>query len=247
VQPLYPAVAKAAGVEGLVKVQVLVGEGGRVVSAEVLDGPPLLRDAALDAARQWEFKPYEVDGKPVKVRVVTTFNFTLDKRQPAQAEQAQTFNAPTPPPTPGTPSAPPMVWAQEGGQLSFARLPAAGKPEVKTEDLGKQTIEGVLCEGKRTTVTIPAGEIGNDRPIEIVSERWFSPELQVVIMTKTSDPRFGENTYRLQNIVRAEPSPSLFQVPSDYTVKEGPAFAPGAPGTFEYRFERRSNEEKEKK
>ena len=97
--------------------------------------------------------------------------------------------------------------------------------EVK-EQLGKQTIEGVEAEGTRTTVTIPAGEIGNERPIEIVSERWYSPELQLVVMTRHSDPRFGETTYKLTNINRAEPAKSLFEVPSDYTVKEGPSIAP---------------------
>lgn len=93
--------------------------------------------------------------------------------------------------------------------------------EVK-EQLGKQNIEGVEAEGTRTTVTIPAGEIGNERAIEIVSERWYSPELQLVVMTRHSDPRFGETTYKLTNINRSEPAKSLFEVPSDYTVKEGP-------------------------
>lgn len=97
--------------------------------------------------------------------------------------------------------------------------------EVK-EDLGKQNIEGVEAEGTRTRMTIPAGEIGNDRPIEIVSERWYSPELQLVVMTRHSDPRFGETTYKLTNINRAEPAKTLFEVPSDYTIKEGPALRP---------------------
>jgi hypothetical protein len=97
--------------------------------------------------------------------------------------------------------------------------------EVK-ENLGKQNIEGVEAEGTRTTVTIPAGEIGNERAIEIVSERWYSPELQLVIMTRHSDPRSGETTYKLTNINRAEPAKSLFEVPSDYTIKEGPGIGP---------------------
>jgi hypothetical protein len=97
--------------------------------------------------------------------------------------------------------------------------------EVK-EQLGKQIIEGVEAEGTRTTVTIPAGEIGNERPIEIVSERWYSPELQLVVMTRHSDPRTGETTYKLTNINRAEPAKSLFEVPADYTIKEGPPAGP---------------------
>jgi hypothetical protein len=88
----------------------------------------------------------------------------------------------------------------------------------KTESLGVQTIEGVRAEGERTTRVIPVGEIGNTMPIEIVDERWYSPELQVAVMTRHSDPRSGESTYRLTNINRSEPDRSLFQVPSDYTI-----------------------------
>ncbi len=99
-------------------------------------------------------------------------------------------------------------------------------PGGRTESLGKQTINGVEAEGSRTTVTIPAGEIGNERPIEIVSERWYSPELQVMVMTRHSDPRFGENSYQLTNINRTEPERSLFEVPAGYTVKEAPQPTP---------------------
>jgi hypothetical protein len=94
---------------------------------------------------------------------------------------------------------------------------------VQKESLGERQIEGVRAEGTRSTLTIPAGEIGNEQPINVVSERWYSPELQVVVMTKHTDPRFGETTYRLTNINRSEPARTLFEVPSDYTVKEGPA------------------------
>lgn len=97
-------------------------------------------------------------------------------------------------------------------------------PKPVVESLGKQTVEGVEAEGTRTTITIPAGEIGNERPIQIVSERWYSPELQTVVMTKRNDPLAGETTYRLTNINRSEPDRSLFEVPADYKVKEGPAF-----------------------
>ena len=100
-----------------------------------------------------------------------------------------------------------------------AQVRHAAAPE-KTESLGRRNVEGVVAEGTRTTTTIPAGDMGNDRPIEIVSERWFSPELQTVVMTRHNDPRFGETTYRLTSIVRAEPPRPLFDVPPDYQVKE---------------------------
>jgi hypothetical protein len=111
------------------------------------------------------------------------------------------------------------------GETFVFRTRTNNANEVK-EQLGKQIIEGVEAEGTRTTVTIAAGEIGNERPIEIVSERWFSPELQLVVMTRNSDPRTGETTYKLTNINRSEPAKSLFEVPSDYTIKEGPGFGP---------------------
>jgi hypothetical protein len=101
-----------------------------------------------------------------------------------------------------------------------------GEGEVNTESLGKQTIEGVEAEGQRITVTIQAGKIGNERPIVTVNERWYSPDLQTVVLSKNSDPRIGETTYKLVNIDRNEPDPSLFQVPTDYTVEEGPGFGP---------------------
>jgi len=98
----------------------------------------------------------------------------------------------------------------------------AREDNARNESLGKQSIEGVEAEGTRRTVEIPAGEIGNERPIEIVFERWYSPELQVVVMTKHSDPRFGETTYRLTNINRSEPAHELFEVPGDYKVQAPP-------------------------
>ena len=86
--------------------------------------------------------------------------------------------------------------------------------------LGQQTIEGVSATGTRTTTEIPAGAIGNEQPIKIVSEQWFSPELQVLVLTKHSDPRTGETTYRLTGVVRAEQARSLFDLPPDYTLQE---------------------------
>jgi hypothetical protein len=95
------------------------------------------------------------------------------------------------------------------------------KGESRTEQLGTQTVEGIDAEGIRYIYTIPAGAIGNERPIEIVRERWYSPELQMVILMKHADPRYGESIQRLTNIDRSEPDALLFQVPDGYEVKEG--------------------------
>lgn len=92
---------------------------------------------------------------------------------------------------------------------------------VKKEDLGTQTISGVAAQGTRYTHTIAAGQIGNDKPITAVTERWYSADLQIVVKSTRTDPRFGTTTYTLTNIQRQEPSATLFAVPSDYTVRQG--------------------------
>jgi len=92
---------------------------------------------------------------------------------------------------------------------------------VKKESLGTQTVNGVSAEGTRITRTIPAGGIGNDRAIQVVSERWYSPELQIVVKSVRSDPRFGTTTYTVTNIQKTEPDASLFTFPADYAVKQG--------------------------
>jgi hypothetical protein len=125
-----------------------------------------------------------------------------------------------------------MVGGKGPGPGAFVMM--KGDPKnTRKEELGKQTIEGVEAEGTRYTTTIPAGEIGNELPIEMVFESWYSPELQTVIMSKHSDPRFGENTYRLTNINRSEPPHSLFEVPADYTIQEA-----GPPADMRYKIER---------
>ena len=96
----------------------------------------------------------------------------------------------------------------------------AADQNLKTESLGRQTIEGVQAEGRRTTMTIPAGQAGNDLPIHIVIESWYSPDLQTTVLSKHSDPRNGETATRLTNISRGEPARILFEVPADYKVSE---------------------------
>jgi hypothetical protein len=92
--------------------------------------------------------------------------------------------------------------------------------KAATRELGAREFNGVKAEGKMRSYEIPAGEVGNRNPIVVTHETWYSPELQITMYTKHSDPRTGENTYRLENLKREEPAASLFAVPSDYTVKE---------------------------
>lgn len=134
---------------------------------------------------------------------------------------------PLPPPPPGGTAMGAVVGGGPGGNFTFRTSgPPSDPAQVKKESLGTQVIAGVAADGTRETRTIPAGQIGNERPIQIVSETWLSPDLHVVVMSKRSDPRFGDTSYQLTNIQRQEPDPSLFQVPPSYTIQSGPPAPP---------------------
>lgn len=110
------------------------------------------------------------------------------------------------------------------GRSAHAGAETHARPALaaaKTEDLGTQVMQGVTAQGQRVTRAIPPGQDGNEKEIDIVTETWYSPDLQVVVMSKTSDPRYGESVYQLNGINRAEPDAALFTVPSDYAVTEG--------------------------
>ena len=102
----------------------------------------------------------------------------------------------------------------------------AANQNAKRESLGRQTIEGVPADGRRTTMTIPAGQAGNDQPIVTVVENWYSPDLQTTVLSKHSDPRIGETVTRLTNIGRAEPAHTLFEAPADYKIDDSTAGVP---------------------
>jgi hypothetical protein len=126
---------------------------------------------------------------------------------------------PPPPPPPGSVQAPIPPQAMPNGT-----------PMEETEvGLGTKQIEGVTATGRRSTLTIPAGQIGNDRPIAVVDERWESPELKLLLLSVHHDPRTGDVQFRLANLQRTEPSPDLFKVPADYTVVDGPPPPPPPP------------------
>jgi hypothetical protein len=107
---------------------------------------------------------------------------------------------------------------------------------VTKESLGTQMINGVSAQGTRYTHTIPAGQVGNDKPLTIVKEEWYSPDLQIVVQSKHSDPFTGTATYTITNIQRTAPNATLFSVPSGYTMSDAPIHnrggkrhGPGAP------------------
>ena len=125
-------------------------------------------------------------------------------------------------PGPGAGVPGPVTFAIQGRADSAE---AGANPNVKSEPLGAKTIDGISVTGTKTTTTIPAGTIGNDKDLTILRETWYSPELKLVIQSTQDDPRFGETTYSLRNIQRSEPDPSLFQVPPGYTIDKVPGSA----------------------
>jgi hypothetical protein len=128
---------------------------------------------------------------------------------------------------PGAPpdGAAPRVRPAPPADGQSARGPQAGRfghnrQNVRTESLGKQNVEGVLADGTRTTMTIPAGEIGNEQPLQVVDETWYSSELQTVVLRKHTDPRSGESVTRYMNVSRTEPSRILFEPPADFKLSD---------------------------
>lgn len=117
--------------------------------------------------------------------------------------------------------------AGAGGRGRGVLQPAIRVPQdAKEESLGQKMVEGVMADGKRVTTVLPAGAIGNQQPITVQSEQWFSPDLEILLMTRHNDPRSGETTYTVTNIIRAEPQAGLFDLPADYTILESPYRAP---------------------
>jgi len=114
------------------------------------------------------------------------------------------------------------VWPQAsaGGPVNLNRPARPEQANTKRESLGTQVMAGLVADVTRTTQTIPAGQIGNSQAIAVVSERWYSPDLQVVLYSKRSDPRAGETVYQLTNISRSEPPAALFAVPADFQISD---------------------------
>ena len=127
-----------------------------------------------------------------------------------------------------------MIYQRTGGPGSDVMFndvtvkkigPDSGEPAPNTENLGDQTIDGIHVTGTRMTHTIPAGKMGNEKPITVTSERWYSPELKATVTTKHNDPWAGELKTELKNVSSSEPDASLFAIPADYKViddKDGP-------------------------
>jgi hypothetical protein len=95
----------------------------------------------------------------------------------------------------------------------------SSRPNVVRESLPPQTLDGITVQGSKTTVTIAAGAMGNDKPLVSTEERWYSSDLQMILSSTRNDPRFGQTTYIVSNLQQGAPNPSLFQVPAGYQTK----------------------------
>ena len=194
------------------------------------------RDSAGRTRTEFTFPgPLRPGGQspPVQTTIVDPvagFRYQLNLKD----KVAQRFAMPAPRPANVQPRGPVLnaqgvaTRAGLGLEVGIPSGAAAGnRPKTTSESLGTQMIEGLNAEGTRQTTTWAVDSIGNDREIVVTNERWFSKQLQVDVLTKTSDPRSGDSTTKLANISLVEPDPALFMPPADYMIKD--AGGPAAP------------------
>lgn len=112
----------------------------------------------------------------------------------------------------------PVAMSGPSGKGLKQQAAPAAPTHPQSEPLGQREIEGVETEGTRTRVTIPAGPLGNEREMQIVTERWYAPKLKMVVLIERLDPRFGRSVYRLSGVKTADPPATLFRVPENYKI-----------------------------
>lgn len=207
------------GTGGMLGTTFSVGQGVSIVSPDL--GNKYLLDSNLKTARVVEMTGQGLtiaSTAPAQGGVSGDLRVKLAERQAVELKNNGYVELTPPvPPIAATVNIAPIAGNIVGTSgFTFSTGGQASKYESRTEELGTRDFEGVQAEGTRKTTTIPANAIGNERPIEIVYERWFSKDLGMVVYSKNTDPRFGEQTYKLINVVRAEPDPSLFSIPTNY-------------------------------
>jgi hypothetical protein len=217
--------------------------GEQPVTLVTIDDPVAKVSWFLDPERRTarELRPYRFEAVMQNAEASEGGVITNDIVVHRLAPEAGT----APAPAAGFRPAVPIVTAPT---VQSFQIGAAPPIDVRTQDLGEQMLQGVRARGTRETQTIAAGAIGNEWPIEIVTETWYSDELEALMSRRTSDPRFGETIYRLANVVLDEPPAELFEVPQDYEIESGPsapvpAFGIATPGErVDVRILRREND-----
>ncbi|HEX3097838.1 MAG TPA: hypothetical protein VHQ02_08975 [Usitatibacter sp.] len=217
--------------------EVKVEDGRAFVNGKPVDpGSVHVKSASGKEVRIERGRIY-VDGRPAAPAAPTGQNVTVVSRAGDDGLTREVVRvevirpdddiplAPPPPPAPAIPPLPPTV----PGELEapIAPLPpmpgmntlrfesTAGLGRGVTRSLGTKEMAGLRCDGRSTVWTIPAGQIGNAKPIAITSESWYSPDLQVTVYSRYDDPRTGESIYRLANVKRGEPPAELFKPPKE--------------------------------
>jgi hypothetical protein len=196
--------------EPIVKGAPYSGEGITTVKLTMYDGTKMertvtakfFRDSQGRVRREQTVLGLEVLDPDKDVRAIVTiidpvgdaiYTLIPGSKTVTRLSMSTIRNAPSPPPSPSS--------------------------QIRRENLGSKDIDGITAVGQRMTTTIPMGQVGNDRPIEIVDERWESPVLKVLLRSLHHDPRTGDVEYVLTKISRAEPDASLFNVPFRYIIK----------------------------
>ncbi len=151
---------------------------------------------------------------------VAGVDFALNAKDRTGSKSTFTARAPGGPRPQGADRGPGLRQGESAAAGPHGMMGHRADQNIKAEALGKRTIEGVEAEGRRTTMTIPTGQMGNEQPIQIVTESWYSADLQTVVLSRHSDPRNGETVTKLMNVSRSEPSRMLFEAPADFKVTE---------------------------
>jgi hypothetical protein len=239
-------VVKAApySLEATVETEQTLADGNRIIHRQIVH---LYRDSEGRTRREETLAaigPWAASGTPPTVVTiqdpVSGSSYSLDpqdkiatrlpKGLPGQVAVAtgdrvagSGFSISSPPD--GSKSAGPVIKFNSGAGVVVVQEAVASpmsKADENSQSLGKDVIAGVSADGTRLTTTIPAEAMGNERPITITRERWYSPDLQIVLRSKQSDPRFGVTTYEVTRLERSNPAISLFEVPPDYQIRKMP-------------------------
>jgi hypothetical protein len=179
-----------------------------------------MREWAREFGARFRAEPMAGEGRAPNEQRVTRISVTPSTDGQVQREvEVNVVRVAEPPASAGAPPVPPVPPAPHRHPLPPLPMMLPPPGDGVTTALGSREFDGVRADGSRTTWVIPAGRIGNEKPIEIVSERWYAPDLMLVVATRRSDPRSGETSYRLTNLKRGEPDAALFKVPADYEIR----------------------------
>jgi hypothetical protein len=205
----------------VVQTQETLADGNSITRNRQLN---VYRDSQGRVRTEETITPRNTTGGKQPYTITTILDFVGGHRYVLDSSTMTAFESPLH--TPHTPPAGATANGRRGG--GGAAGANAVRPNVVSTKLAQQPVNGVIATGTQHSESIPAGTIGNARPIQTSRQIWESVELKVPVRIQSTDPRFGSSQMDLTNIIQAEPSASLFVVPAGYTLKTGGG--PGRPG-----------------